>query len=187
MRRRVAYVALLPSLLVSAHPDYVLTHRRMVRMVAMTTRSCFMASGGCDETVFVQDESLPLRLAWKAKRFVDFAGAVILVPAHDGGNLSRNKVQQHHDGFCVYRNALADLDGIDDKCRRLLYRKAVSIAWKHYRRNMKGSLFPSFFLRYALSKFCWSMPQERKLAMLYELFGGFSDQIRKAGSVSVSK
>ena len=25
--RRVAYVALLPSLLVSAHPDYVLTHR----------------------------------------------------------------------------------------------------------------------------------------------------------------
>ena len=26
-RRRVAYVALLPSLLVSAHPDYVLTHR----------------------------------------------------------------------------------------------------------------------------------------------------------------
>ncbi len=27
MRRRVAYVALLPTLLVSAHPDYVLTHR----------------------------------------------------------------------------------------------------------------------------------------------------------------
>ncbi len=27
VRRRVAYVALLPSLLVSAHPDYVLTHR----------------------------------------------------------------------------------------------------------------------------------------------------------------
>lgn len=166
---------------------YVLTHSRIVRMVAMTTRSCFMESGGCDETVFVQDESLPLRLAWKAKRFVDFSGAVILVPAHDGGNLSQNKVQQHHDGFCVFRNALEDLEGIDGKCQRLLNRKAISIAWKHYRRNMKGSLFSAFFLQYAQSKICSPMPHKRKLAMLYELFDGFSDRIRKIGPVSDSR
>ncbi len=158
---------------------YVLTHSRIARMAAMTTSTCFTASGGCDEQVFVQDESLPLRIARKARRFIDFSGAIIYVPAHDYCNLSRNKVQQHHDGFCVFRNALAQMTDIDQECRRLLGRKAVSCAWKHYNRTMKGSFFSSVFIHYLLSKtHLWSATREL-LEKLYRLFDGYQDHIRK--------
>ena len=167
---------------VSERPlHYVLTHSRIVRMVAMSTRACFEASGGCDEEVFVQDESLPLRLAWKARRFVDFAGEVVLVPAHDGGNLSRNKVQQHHDGFCVFRNALAQMNGIDEECRKLLGQKAVSIAWKHYRRTMKGSLASKVFAGYLLSKPGLLPAPGGRLDKLDRLFDGYRGRIRTPG------
>jgi hypothetical protein len=145
----------------------------------MTTRACFAASGGCDEEVFVQDESLPLRLAWKARRFVDFAGTVILVPAHDGGNLSQNKVQQHHDGFCVFRNALAQMSDIDTECRKLLGQKAVSIAWKHYRRTMKGSLASKVFAGYLRSKTGLWPATDARLEKLHRLFDGYQERIRK--------
>lgn len=165
---------------VSERPlHYVLTHSRIVRMVVMTRRACFAASGGCDEKVFVQDESLPLRLAWKARRFVDFAGTVVLVPAHDGGNLSQNKVQQHHDGFCVFRHALEDLTGIDGECRKRLRQNATSIAWKHYRRTMHGRLASAVFARYLLSKAGLFPGGEAGLERLYRLFDGFADRIRR--------
>ena len=165
---------------VSERPlHYVLTHSRIVRMVAMTTGACFAASGGCDEGVFVQDESLPLRLAWKARRFVDFSGTVILVPAHEGGNLSQNKVQQHHDGFRVFRNALEEMSDIDLQCRRLLQQKAISIAWKHYRRTMGGRLTSGVFQTYLLSKTGILPGGNGRLDQLYRLFNDFHGRIRK--------
>jgi Rieske 2Fe-2S family protein len=39
-RRRVAYFAILPNLLVSAHPDYVLTHRLVPRGPGATRVEC---------------------------------------------------------------------------------------------------------------------------------------------------
>ena len=159
--------------------QYVLTHKRIVRMVLMTTRSCFTASGGCDETIFVQDESLPLRLAAKAERFVDYSGITVYVPAQDESNLSYNKIQQHHDGFCAYRNAMEDLQGIDALCAQLLNKKAMSIVWKHYRRNTSGSIISTLFLKYLCSKIFPSIPSSEKLDKLYELFDPYSGQIRR--------
>ena len=159
--------------------QYVLTHKRIVRMVLMTTKACFTASGGCDEAIFVQDESLPLRLAAKTKRFVDFSGTTIYVPAHGESNLSNNKIQQHHDGFCAYRNAIEQLQNIDTCCAQLLYKKAVSIVWKHYRRNMSGSIFSFLFLQYLCSKVFTNIPSSEKLANLYKFFDNFQSQIRR--------
>jgi len=170
------------SYIVSDKPlHYVLTHRQIVRMVALTTRACYDASGGCDERVFVQDESLSLRLAWKASRFVDFKGTVILVPRQNQNNLSYNKVQQHHDGFCVYRNALKDMEGIDEICRKRLYEKSISIAWKHYRRTMNGTLLSPIFFCYLLSKIGLLKFSEASLDKIYQLFDDYSNQIRRPG------
>lgn len=167
------------SYVVSDRPlRYVLTHKNIVRMVLMTTRDCFLSCGGCDETVFVQDESLPLRLAYKARRFVDYSGVIVHVPSHDKSNLSSNKIQQHHDGFCVFRNALRELKNIDDECRRLIYKRAISICWKHYRRNIKGTIFSKMTARYLWSKIGLPTPSEQVLDELYEIFKPFQSLIR---------
>jgi Rieske 2Fe-2S family protein len=57
-RRRVAYVALLPSLLVSAHPDYVLTHRLEPLEAGRTRVTCeWLAPTGAslDEAIALWD------------------------------------------------------------------------------------------------------------------------------------
>ncbi len=46
-RRRVAYVALLPALLVSAHPDYVMTHRLEPRTPGATHITCEWLAAPC--------------------------------------------------------------------------------------------------------------------------------------------
>jgi Rieske 2Fe-2S family protein len=58
IRRRVAYVALLPSLLVSAHPDYVLTHRLEPLEPGRTKVTCeWLAPAGAalDEAIALWD------------------------------------------------------------------------------------------------------------------------------------
>jgi Rieske 2Fe-2S family protein len=58
MRRRVAYVALLPTLLVSAHPDYVLTHRLEPLATGRTRVTCdWLAPPGSslDEAIALWD------------------------------------------------------------------------------------------------------------------------------------
>lgn len=65
-RRRVAYVALLPTLLVSAHPDYVLTHRLEPLAAGRTRVTCewFAAEGA------VLDEAIAL---WDVTNVQDWA------------------------------------------------------------------------------------------------------------------
>lgn len=93
--------------------------RGMVRMTWLVKRTLFDLAGGCDEDVFIQDESLPLRLAFYAQRVVDADIVVTAIP-DTGNHLSANKMQQHHDRFFVYAHFLAlhhDLEA--DKCRKV--------------------------------------------------------------------
>lgn len=124
-----------------------------VRMALMVKRDVFIAAGGCDERVFIQDESLPLRLAAHAKRFLTLEAPVLFVPKIDGA-LSGNKSQLNHDRFLANRNMLlAGADNISEKSRRLLYRRCVSAAWKQCRqRNRILSHFSSMFVLYCMNR-----------------------------------
>lgn len=124
--------------------------RGMVRMTWLVARDLFIKAGGCDEAVFIQDESLPLRLAAHARRIVDADMIVTMIPDM-GSHLSANKLQQNHDRFLVYLNFLQAYPHLSRDVRMKLYRKSVS-AVKKARRD--GASIPAVpvLARYIMGK-----------------------------------
>lgn len=124
--------------------------RGMVRMTWLVKRDVFVASGGCDPRIFVQDESLVLRLAYKAQRIVD-SDAVVTVAPEAGTHLSNGKLQQQHDAFFAYHNFLTDHPDLPTNVRKRLVRKCISTARKVARhKNAPG--FPGLTAKYIFSK-----------------------------------
>lgn len=103
--------------------------RGMVRMTWLVERKLFEKSGGCDPNIFIQDESLPLRLSYHGRRVVDADMVVTLVP-DAGGHLSANKMQQHHDRFFAYANFLRAHPELGLAKRRKVFGKCISAARK---------------------------------------------------------
>jgi glycosyltransferase involved in cell wall biosynthesis len=112
----------------------ILQGRGFVRMAWLVETALFRAAGGCDERLFIQDESLPLRLAAHARRLVDFRGGMTHAP-QAASHLSADKRQQHHDRFFAYYNLLADQPALPATDRRLIAATCASIVWKAVRRS----------------------------------------------------
>jgi len=124
-----------PDYAVSDRPlDTILHGRGFVRMTWLVETALFRAAGGCDERLFIQDESLPLRLARHARRFIDFRGGMTLAP-QAGSHLSADKRQQHHDRFFAYFNLLQDAPDLTSAHRRRVAAICASVAWKAQRRS----------------------------------------------------
>jgi glycosyltransferase involved in cell wall biosynthesis len=141
-----------PCLLSDSPLDFQF-RQRMLRMTQMVRRDTFLASGGCDEGVFIQDESIVLRLARVAKRFLLLDAPVVLVPAVEG-ELSCNVAQLNHDRFLANLHMLTEFDDLAPHHRQRFYRRCVSAMWKQ-RRHQRGallSLASPLFLRYSFSK-----------------------------------
>lgn len=126
----------LPDYAVSDTPlDAILQGRGFVRMTWLIETALFRAADGCDERLFIQDESLPLRLARHARRFIDFRGGMTYAPPV-GSHLSADKRQQHHDRFFAYFNLLQQAAAsLEPAQRRRIAAICASIAWKAQRRS----------------------------------------------------
>lgn len=153
---------------VSDAPLAAVLEGRFIRMCAMAKRETFLAAGGADERIFIQDESLPLRLAVAAKRFAALEAEVNLVPRMDG-NLSDNKSQLNHDRFLAYFGMLADFPHLPHEQRAELYARAVSAAWKQTRRDAKLPWLTPLFAHYLRSK-CAPKPDAAQLQKLKAFF-----------------
>lgn len=139
---------------VSNNPlDYIMKGG-FVRMGLITTKELFMKSGGCDEQVFVQDESLPISLCSKAKKLIDYSATVLYMPAgkSDRGKVSSNEAQLHHDGFLAYSNALKTIRPMSNKVKNSLELKMISVCWKSVRITERNPYFTVFFFDYLKSK-----------------------------------
>jgi glycosyltransferase involved in cell wall biosynthesis len=150
-----------PGIKASDKPLEFVFKERIRRMCQMVRRDTFLAAGGCDERVFIQDESLGLRLARVSKRFVLLDSPVIFIPEIEG-ELSRNVSQLNHDRYLASYHMICEFPELDKLTRRLLYRRCVSSYWKQ-QRLMHGSarlLMDPIFRRYVESK--WRlMPVDR--------------------------
>lgn len=125
----------MPACTVGDRPLQTILHGRgFVRMAWLIDTALFRAAGGCDERLFIQDESLPLRLAVKARRMIDFRGGMSHAP-RAATHLSADKRQQHHDRFFAYYNLLRDQPDLPAAERRLLVATCVSTTWKAVRRS----------------------------------------------------
>jgi glycosyltransferase involved in cell wall biosynthesis len=124
--------------------------RGYVRMAWMVDADLFRRAGGCDPRIFIQDESLPLRLALHARRFLDLRAAVTSASAA-GGHLSADRRQQHHDRFFAAWNLLCDNPGLPADVAAALARKCFSAARRAAGAGLEGHRV-RLFLDYVLSR-----------------------------------
>lgn len=162
-----------PDIAVSDAPlRAVATGRGFVRMAWMVTADLFRTAGGCDRRIFIQDESLPLRLARHARRFVDLRAAVTAAAA-DGGHLSRDRAQQHHDRFFAAYNLLCDCEQhgvrLPEDVARALARKCFSAAWKATGAGLDGHR-ARLFLDYLMSRGPFVGDRRHELSRIAGLF-----------------
>ena len=135
---------------VSDRPLEMVLGGGFVRMALMCRRDVFLRAGGADERIFVQDESLPLRLAACANRMIRWQAEVIAQPQapQSAEKISRNKSQLHHDAFLAFRHALDDVGERFPDLAPKLFAKAVSAYWKYAKRRPGPAILKPGFWRY---------------------------------------
>lgn len=141
-----------PPYRVTENPLAYILKGGFVRMGVMATRAVYLAAGGCDERIFIQDESLPIRLCAKADRLVDYDAMVLYWIAQGDGKASSNEVQLHHDGFLAYKNAIEEIRPMPAAIRNKLSVKMVAMAWKSTRQVQKSPYFSVHFRDYLVAK-----------------------------------
>lgn len=112
-----------------------LVRERLVGIRFLARADAVVAANGADESIFIQDVSLPLRIAAVSSRLAVLEAAVVEV--RDAENsVSSNKSQELHDYLMAVRNFLSE-GGVDQAVRvRLLRRCYQRIA---RRRRSEGA------------------------------------------------
>ncbi|MFH7327111.1 glycosyltransferase family 2 protein, partial [Desulfurivibrio sp. C05AmB] len=139
-----------PKLLISEQPLLFTMKRNIVHPVALVRREVALRSGGCDEKVFIQDESLALRLALASHRvgLLLHPCRYVLMGSDTVVHLSDNIAQQHHDQYRTYINLL-EKPGLTSTQSKAIARRAVSPWWKSYRGT---GFYPGILCCYLLSR-----------------------------------
>lgn len=127
---------------VSTTPLATVLSGRYVRMSYLVTKELYLKAKGADETIFIQDESLPLRLGYHARKMITLADIAVYAP-HNEDSLSKKKQQQVHDRFFAYYNALGTFSHLGELERIGLLRRAISALWKALKAD--GSLWSQMF------------------------------------------
>ena len=140
-----------PKMALSDTPLETVLAGGMARMGWVVETTLYRAGGGCDERIFIQDESVALRLAASARRLVKLDAAVATAPKaafHQSGN----RRQEHHDAFFAHFNLLHDRPDLTERHRRLIGKRCLSFAWKAVRTDglKDGAAIFSAYLTAAL-------------------------------------
>lgn len=154
------------------YPDALdgVLHNRFTRMGQLIKTSVLQASGGADERVFIQDESLPLRVAMKANGAIKMSANVVLVPK-EIGNFSGNKVQLDNDRFMAYYFAIVDnISRLPKDKLALMNKRAVSAYWKMIKKTRKLPYLHWGFAKYLQAKLCKTQPDLSVLKKMYDEF-----------------
>ncbi len=136
--------------------------KQIVHMGFLAKRSLWEQVGGADETIFIQDQSLPLKLSAAANRLV-YASPVVywLRPANED-NLSASKAQQHHDRFFSCYNIYTHKAELSPEAKQALMRQIVSAVWKHRRDQPNPAFLSPEFLNYVANRWLgYQLPRSR--------------------------
>jgi glycosyltransferase involved in cell wall biosynthesis len=147
-----------------------------VRMAYLTTKELYVKSGGSNQKLFIQDESLPLRLAYHAKKIIKLKIPAVYAGRNDD-SLSKNKTQQIHDRFYSYYFSLLEFDQLNVSQKSKIFKKALSSVWKAKR--ISGGLGNYlFFFVYLKSRVFFPNP-EIKFLNKYKSFIDSLKNVRK--------
>ena len=160
----------------------------------MIKTDVMLSIGGCDKTVFVQDFSIPLRVAGNhliqniSQEFaVGSTEKVICV----GPSYIENRIMDNN-GQTLYDLSIATLNFIDKTkhlnkyIKRKALKKIIARCWSWRRRVLKEKFFCKFFFSYCSSKFNLGLESSN---IRYHVFKTWisSEKIRKLHTVDKSK
>lgn len=159
-----------PHYHISENPFQTMFQGRFIRMCTMVRKEYFEKCGGFDESIFIQDENLPLRLASGGGIMANLRATVNLVPKNEK-NLSDNKTQLNHDRFLAYYNLLKTRPPKEQKHKDEVIRRALSSGWKQFRQDNNFPIFSGAFLKYLKSKISLeSLDTDKELVEIYDMF-----------------
>lgn len=123
---------------ISQTPLRYIVENNIMQMCVMCTRDLFLKSTGCNEKVFIQDESLALNLGKFSKTLIstDLHSVFVILDKDEtksirGSNrLSRDLAQQHHDHFFTIYDFIQQAPELENHTKTLLIKKAISTYWK---------------------------------------------------------
>lgn len=116
--------------------------KKIVRMGFLAKRDLWAQAGGADERLFIQDQSLPLRLSHHAPKLAYVHDYIYHLRPADDSNLSANVMQQHHDRFFALL-AFLEEGGISKAARKAIIQQLVSTLWKAERDSGRPLAFLS--------------------------------------------
>lgn len=126
--------------------------KQLVHMGFLTRAELWREAGGADPEIFIQDQSLPMRLSAKAARLAYIEDVVYWLRPAGAENLSRNVAQQHHDRFFSAWAHMKD-PSISNAAKQALMRQIVSTVWKLKRDGSAAMPYvSSAFFRYLLNR-----------------------------------
>ena len=126
-------------------------------------------AGGADERVFVQDQSLPQRMAFVAKiGFVD--QLICMGPRDEPGRLMKFPVQQQHDQSLTALLTLKDHPELPSRIRRLVQKQVTGRAWKYAARHRGASPFSRYFRLFLAARMPGATLDEATLFSTLEAF-----------------
>jgi len=134
-----------------AEPLSFAAAKPITHIALMVARAVFMAAGGCDERIFTQDQSLPLRLGARIQTMLWTDTTLACQPAERPSELSKNTKQQHHDRFFAAYNVLNSLPE-DHESAIVLRRLCASARWKSRRDSGRVPWFSAEFFSYLHSR-----------------------------------
>ena len=100
----------------------------------LLSRDAFLAVGGCDVGLFIQDQSYIRRLAAKGHAFSHSQDVVAFSPPSPSDALCFNSPQIDHDNNAAWVRLIEQTPNLDIKYRRRILKKCASRAWKFARR-----------------------------------------------------
>ena len=126
-------------------------------------------AGGADERVFVQDQSLPQRMAFVAKiGIVDHL--ICMGPRDEPARLMKSPVQQQHDQSLTALLTLKDHPELPARIRRLVQKQATGRAWNYARRERGASYLSPHFWRFLAARLPGIALGERTLFATLDAF-----------------
>lgn len=167
----------------SNDPLTFIIQNNIMEMCVMCSKTVWINSGGCNSSLFIQDESLSLQLGNSATKlaFTETPTVFVILDEEEtktirGNNrLSQNLNQQHHDTFMTIYDFL-NSNQLTPVQQHKLKQKALSTYWKSLKfRNQKTVVE---FIYYILGKMNPEKTWEKRSLQLKLYFENL-DHVRK--------
>lgn len=150
------------------------------RMGQLIKADVLKKAHGADPMVFIQDESIPLRVAYYAKGAIKMQNYVVLVPK-ETNNLSKNTIQLDNDRFFANYNMLVqNYKELPADIAATLNKRAVSANWKYAKKNLRFPYIRCDFWVYLYTKTYMPQPNFNRLKRYAKRFSTLSGVLRTA-------